>query len=78
MMIEIGRKKAVCEYCDSELYIDEIISDIKRDRNRDDREDENKVHHSSAEAQASYSGGMQSGNYQGGADSGGTHENRRQ
>ena len=46
MMIEIGRKKAVCEYCDSELYIDEIVSDIKRDRNRDDREDENKVHHS--------------------------------
>jgi len=41
MMIEIGRKKAVCEYCDSELYIDEIVSDIKRDRNRDDREDEN-------------------------------------
>ena len=27
MMIEIGRKKAVCEYCDSELYIDEIVSE---------------------------------------------------
>ncbi len=78
MMIEIGRKKAVCEYCDSELYIDEIISDIKRDRNRDDREDENKAHHSGAHAEASYSGGTQSGSYQGGTYSGDTYGNRPQ
>ncbi len=73
MMIEIGRKKAVCEYCDSELYIDEIVSDIKRDRNRDDREDENKVHHSGTHTQTSYSGGSQSGSFQGGA-----YDNRTQ
>ena len=78
MMIEIGRKKAVCEYCDSELYIDEIVSDIKRDRNRDDREDENKVHHSGTHTHTSYSGGSQSGSYQGGAYSGGTYDNRTQ
>ena len=50
MMIEIGRKKAVCEYCDSELYIDEIVSDIKRDRNRDDLESEKRNSHQSSSA----------------------------
>lgn len=66
LMIEIGRKKTVCEYCDSELYLDEIISDIKRDRNRDDREDEKR---SSARGAAHVGGYQQSGSH-GGYESG--------
>ena len=64
MMIEIGKRKAVCDYCDSEIYIDEIISDIKRDRHRDDREDEKRnEYHGGSYSERTYDNRTQSQSY---------------
>lgn len=78
MMIEIGKKKAICEYCDSELYIDEIVNDIKRDWKRDDLEDEKYASRNSGSQGGTYAGGAYSGSGSQGAYSGQSYDSRTQ